>query len=65
MRHNGQPTVTTGIRMSEDLYRQLAQAAEARGLSMNHLLNQAVREFLARLKPVNEWRMTRDCAGDA
>jgi predicted HicB family RNase H-like nuclease len=58
-RNGGQPTATTGMRLPLDLHDRLVQAAQARGVSMNHLMVEAVREFLDRLKPVSETRYTR------
>lgn len=50
---------TTAIRFPEALHAALAQAAEERDLSMNYLVVKAVEDFLPRLKPADELRLTR------
>jgi predicted HicB family RNase H-like nuclease len=47
------------IRMPTDLHVQLKQAANEHDLSMNFLCVQALRDFLPRLLPADEWRLTR------
>lgn len=51
--------MTTAIRFPEELHDQLKTAAEDRDLSINFLVVKAVEEFLERLLPVDEFRLTR------
>lgn len=52
--------MTTAIRFPEELHAALRDAARDRDLSMNYLVVKAVEEFIPRLKPVSEMRLTRD-----
>lgn len=54
------PRTSTGVRFDPELYAELLKAADERDVSMNWLVNRAVREFLDRLLPVDEIRWTRD-----
>jgi predicted HicB family RNase H-like nuclease len=56
---SAKPRTTTAIRFDPELHKQLVAAAEDRDLSVNYLVNEAVREFLPRLIPAGEWRLTR------
>lgn len=49
----------TAIRFPEQLHDALVQAAEERDLSVNYLVVKAVQEFLPKLVPANELRLTR------
>lgn len=49
----------TAIRFPPELHERLSVAAEEQGLSMNYLVVKAVEDFLARLIPVDELRLTR------
>lgn len=51
--------VTTAIRVPEDLHGQLARAAEERDLSVNYLVVRAIEDFLDRLIPAEEMKLTR------
>jgi predicted transcriptional regulator len=51
---------TTAIRLPPELLDQLREAAEDRDLSMNFLVVRAVEDFLSRLIPADEFRLTRD-----
>jgi len=51
--------VTTAIRVPEHLHGQLAQAAEERDLSVNYLVVRAIEDFLERLIPAEEMKLTR------
>jgi predicted HicB family RNase H-like nuclease len=51
--------MTTAIRFPEALHEQLKEAAEERDLSINFLVVKAVEDFLERLVPANEFRLTR------
>jgi predicted DNA-binding protein len=53
------PRTTTAIRFPDELHDHLKQAAEERGLSINYVVVKAVEEFLERLIPVEEFRLTR------
>lgn len=66
------PRSATAIRFPADLHAQLHKAADERDVSVNWLVNRAVRELLPRLLPVDEIVWTRpasppprcpDCAG--
>lgn len=50
----------TTVQFSLVVRDRLAEAAEERGLSVNFLVNRAVEQFLDRLLPVAEFRLTRD-----
>jgi predicted HicB family RNase H-like nuclease len=50
---------TTAIRFPSDLHESLRIAAEDRDLSINFLVVKAVEEFLERLIPASELRLTR------
>lgn len=50
---------TTAIRFPEQLHDQLKAAAEERDLSINFLVVKAVEDFLERLVPADEFRLTR------
>jgi hypothetical protein len=50
---------TTAIRFPEELHEQLRIAAEERDLSINYLVVKAVEDFLPRLVPSEEFRLTR------
>ncbi len=54
--------VTTAIRLGPDLHARLHAAAAERDLSMNYLVTKAVEEFLERLIPPDELRLTRNGA---
>jgi predicted HicB family RNase H-like nuclease len=51
--------VTTALRFPADLHERLRAAAEERDLSVNYLVVKAVEEFLDRLIPADELRLTR------
>ena len=51
---------TTAIRFPSDTHAALAKAAEDRDLSMNFIVNRAVEDYLDRLLPPDEMRLTRD-----
>jgi predicted transcriptional regulator len=50
---------TTAIRLPDELHEQLKKAAEDRDLSINFLVVKAVEEFVERLLPAEEFRLTR------
>jgi predicted HicB family RNase H-like nuclease len=54
-----QPRTATAIRFPVELHEQLTEAAEVRGLTVNRLVVEAVQDFLPRLIPVDEWKLTR------
>lgn len=49
----------TAIRFPEDLHERLRAAAEERSFSINFMVVKAVEDFLDRLIPANELRLTR------
>lgn len=51
--------VTTAIRLSRDLHERLTEAARDRQLAVNHLVVLAVEDFLERLIPAEELKLTR------
>lgn len=53
------PRTTTAIRFPDELHERLKEAAEERGLSINYVVVKAVEEFLDRLIPIEEFRLTR------
>lgn len=50
---------TTAIRFPDELHERLKQAAEERGLSINYVVVKAVEDFIDRLIPAEEFRLTR------
>lgn len=50
---------TTAIRFPDEVHERLKSAAEERDLSINFLVVKAVEEFLGRLVPADEFRLTR------
>lgn len=50
----------TAIRFPEEVHERLRDAADERDLSINWLVVKAVEDFLDRLIPVDELRLTRD-----
>jgi predicted transcriptional regulator len=50
---------TTAIRFPDALHERLKEAAEQRDLSINFLVVKAVEDFLDRLVPADEFRLTR------
>lgn len=50
---------STGVRFPPELLDQLQGEAVARDVSVNWLVNRAVVDFLERLIPVDEWKLTR------
>lgn len=53
------PRITTAVRFPAELHEQLREAAEERDLSINFLVVKAVEEFIERLIPAEELRLTR------
>lgn len=51
--------VTTSVRLPEELYEQLKEAAEDRALSMNRLMTRLLAEGVEDLVPVEEMRLRR------
>ena len=49
----------TAVRLPEQLHDRLRTAADERGLSINFLVTKAVEDFLDRLIPADELRLTR------
>jgi len=49
----------TAIRFPQNLHDQLVEAADERGLSVNYLVTEAVKEFLPRLTPAEEFSLTK------
>lgn len=58
--HERTRRTTTAIRLKPELHARLAEAAAERDVSLNWLVNRAVEDFLPRLIPVDELRLTRD-----
>ena len=51
---------TTAIRFPDEIHEQIRKAADERGLSINFLVVKATEEFLDRLIPADELRLTRE-----
>ncbi len=51
---------TTSIRLPDELMGRIRVAAEERDLSVNWLIVKATEEFMDRLIPADEVRLTRD-----
>lgn len=58
-----EPRVTTALRLPLPKHQRLKVEAARRNLSVNHLVNLAVDDFLDRLLPPGEVRWTRHEAG--
>ena len=54
------PHTTTAIRFPEDVHERLRIAAEERDRSINWVVVKAVEDFLDRLIPASELKLTRD-----
>lgn len=55
-----EPRISTGLRLTESMHTEMANAAHDRDLPMNRLIEVALRDFLDRLIPVSELKLTRD-----
>jgi predicted transcriptional regulator len=51
--------ITTAIRLSPELHNQLQKAAAERDVAVNFLVVKAIEDYLPRLLPVSELRLTR------
>lgn len=51
--------INTAVRIPRDLHEQLHTAAAERGVSANWLILRAIEDFIPRLIPVDELRLTR------
>ena len=56
---SAKPRTATAIRFAPEVHEALVAAAEERGLSINYLVNEACKDFLPRLIPASEWKLTR------
>ena len=61
----GSSRTVTAVRLPEELHRELRTAADDRDLSINYLIVKAVEEFLPRLIPAEELRLTHSPAAQA
>ncbi len=57
---NRRSRTATAIRFPEELHERLRQAADGYGLPLNFLVVKAMEEFLDRMIPPSEFRLTRD-----
>lgn len=53
-------TISTGLRLPVTLHTRLTEAAAERQLTMNRLVRYAIEDYLDRLIPVAELKLTRD-----
>ena len=51
--------VTTAVRLPESLHESLAEAASERDLSANYLVVRALEDYLEKLIPADELKLTR------
>ena len=51
--------MATAVRFPDELHEELRKAAEERDLSINYLVVKAVEDFLERLIPADELRLTK------
>jgi predicted HicB family RNase H-like nuclease len=51
--------ITTAIRLTPELHAQLLEAASERDLAVNYLVVKAIEDYLPRLIPVDELKLTR------
>lgn len=54
------PRTVTAIRFPEELHDKLREAAQSYGLPLNFLVIKAIEDFLDRMIPPSEFRLTRD-----
>lgn len=52
--------ITTAIRVPEGLHSELAAEADKRDVSVNFMVVRAIEDFLRRLLPADEMKLTRD-----
>ena len=52
--------VTTAVRVPEKLHGRLTEAAAEREISVNYLVVRAVEDYLDRLIPADQLKLTRD-----
>jgi predicted HicB family RNase H-like nuclease len=52
--------IQTQFRIPKDVHERLTKAAKERELSVNYIAVKAIEEFLGRLIPVEEFKLTRD-----
>lgn len=55
-----EPRSATAVRFKPDLYERLVAASEDHGRSINWLVNEAVADYLDRLLPASEVKLTKD-----
>jgi predicted transcriptional regulator len=58
-KRNTEHTSATGIRLPDSLLERLRVAADERDVSMNWLAVRAIRDYLDRLIPIDEFKLTR------
>jgi predicted transcriptional regulator len=56
---SGKQRKGTAIRFPSDIHERLQIEADARDVSINWLVNRAVADYLPRLIPVDEWKLTK------
>lgn len=54
----------TAVRFPEELHERLRQAADSYGLPLNFVVVKAMEDFLDRMIPPSEFRLTRDRSND-
>lgn len=60
-RHDPDRTqVVTSVTLSKELHQQLKDAAYERDVSMAYIIKEAIKDFMPRLKPADQFRLTRD-----
>lgn len=59
-REYNENTISTAIRLPISLHTRLTEAAAERQLTMNRLARYAIEDYLERLIPVTELKLTRD-----
>jgi predicted transcriptional regulator len=57
--HSRKGRTATAIRFPDPIHERLREAADERDLSINYLVVKAVEDFLERLIPAEELRLTR------
>lgn len=60
---NRRARTATAIRFPEELHERLRKAADSYGLPLNFVVVKAMEEFLDRMIPPSEFRLTRDHQG--
>lgn len=59
-REYDEDTISTALRLPKSLHELLTQTARDRGLTMNRLVIFALNDYIPRLLPIDEIKLTKD-----